>query len=184
MHAVIYIGKSVLLALSRNKNDVVSFRQTFRIATDRGLQLPAYAVTSNSLAVFFVYGKAYLCGLAVGNAVEHNKVSVRNAQRVLVHIVVLMLFFKSVNRLQNIFLLCAEAVTSLISASCKRSASASGLHSCAKTVHFASLSFLGLISSFHFSFSLCQRLGANFATMFRRELSILNHDSMLLYYIN
>ena len=41
-------------------------------------------------------------------------------------------------------------MTAFVSASCKRSASAGGLHSSAKSVHFASLSFLGLISSFHF----------------------------------
>jgi len=40
-------------------------------------------------------------------------------------------------------------VATFVSASCKRSATAGGLHSGSETVNFASLSFLGLVGSFH-----------------------------------
>lgn len=40
-------------------------------------------------------------------------------------------------------------MTSLVSSSCKSSATARRLHSGSKTVHFASLSFFRLVSSFH-----------------------------------
>lgn len=80
-----------------------------------------------------------------------------------VDVVVLIVFFKSVTRLQN-GSLCGKGVTTLVSASCKRSASAGGFHSCAKSVHFASLSFLGLIGSFHFK--------SPYSDAFRRGIAI------------
>ena len=80
----------------------------------------------------------------------------------LVHVVVLVVFLKSVDRLQGYDLLCGQLMTTLVSASSKRSSATGGLHSCAETVYFASLSFLGLIRSFHVFFSFHCR-GGHFA---------------------
>ncbi len=49
-------------------------------------------------------------------------------------------------------------MTTLSTTTCKNSAATSCLHSSAETVYFASLSFLGLVSSFHFSFSFMPAL--------------------------
>ena len=49
-------------------------------------------------------------------------------------------------------------MTTLSTTTCKNSAATSCLHTSAETVYFASLSFLGLVSSFHFSFSFMPAL--------------------------
>ena len=83
------------------------------------------------------------------SAVQQNEAPIGDAFGMFVNVVVLVIFFKSVYRLQLAPLLCGKAVTTLVSASCKRSATAGGLHSGSETVNFASLSFLGLVGSFH-----------------------------------
>lgn len=82
-------------------------------------------------------------------AVQQNESPIGDAFGMFVNIVVLVIFFKSVYRLQLAPLLCGKAVATLVSASCKRSATAGGFHSGSETVNFASLSFLGLVGSFH-----------------------------------
>ena len=79
-------------------------------------------------------------------------------------------------------------MTTLISASCKSSASTGGLHSCAESVHFASLSFLGLIGSFHLIllFGVARRSChlADGAINLRsaRMASIVTHNNNLKYF--
>ena len=132
------------------ENYVVPSQDVGHNCAHRRFHLPADTVACYRFTVLFADGKANSAKPCVIGAVQHYKVLVRNACGVLVHVVVLIVFFKSVNRLQSVTLLCRKSMTTLVSASSKRSASAGGLHSCAKSVHFASLSFLGLVSSFHF----------------------------------
>ena len=138
------------------KNDVVSIANTCNNGGNCRFQLPPDTVASYRLAVLFANGKPNLavsCALTLAWTVQHNKVAIRYACGMLIYVVVLKVFFKSVYRLQSVTLLCGKLMTTLISASCECSTSAGSLHSCAETVHFTSLSFLGLISSFHFLFS-------------------------------
>lgn len=75
-------------------------------------------------------------------------------------------------------------MTTLVSSSCKSSTSAGCLHSCTEAVHFASLSFFGLVSSFHFSFSLCLRhLTRAHYCLIRVILYILNIHQITYYLI-
>ena len=135
--------------LSGNENYVVSVHDVGHNGRYRHLQLPSDTVARHCLAKLFAYGKPRLANFGVASAIKQYKIFVRYTLGVLVHVVVLIVFFKSVNRLQSVTLLCGKSVTTLVSASGKRSSATGGLHSCAETVHFASLSFLGLISSFH-----------------------------------
>lgn len=143
----------VRLVTTRNEHRVETVLGVGHNGGYRRLQLSPNAIAVYCLAVFFADGKAHFALLVVACAVQQYEIFVGNAQCVLVHVIVLVVLFKSVDRLQNCNLLCGKLMTTLVSASCKRSATAGGLHSCAETVHFAALSFLGLIRSFHFSFS-------------------------------
>ena len=134
---------------ARDKHRIETVASVGHNGSYRRLQLAPYAVAVYCLAVFFADGKANLALLAVACAVQQYEILVGNARGVLVHIGVLVVLFKSVDRLQDSNLLCGKLVATLVSASCKHSSATGGLHSCAEAVHFAALSLFGLVSSFH-----------------------------------
>ena len=59
----------------------------------RRFQLPSDTVARYRLAKLFANGKAYFATFTVTFAVKHYKVLVRNAGGVLVHVIVLIVFF-------------------------------------------------------------------------------------------
>ena len=67
------------------------------------LHLTAYAVAFNCSTVLFADGKPHLGCLHIACAVKYQKISVTHAFGVFVHVVVLIVFFKSVDRLQACF---------------------------------------------------------------------------------
>ena len=90
---------------SWNENYVVTVHNVRHIRHYRRLHLTANAVALYCLAKLFADGKANLAVLYVRfvvGAVQHDEALVRNAASVLVHVVVLIVFFKSVNRLQSL----------------------------------------------------------------------------------
>ena len=84
-----------------NENYVIAALNFVRVRRQSRLHLPANTVARYRLAVLFANRKAKLRLLAVGLAVEHDEIFVGDAVRVLVHVVVLIVFFKSVLRLQS-----------------------------------------------------------------------------------
>ncbi len=120
----------------------------------RCFHLTTNSVAMHGVTVLFADGKPNFGLLNIACAVQHQKVSVANAFCMFVNVVILIVFFKSVDRLQIVdLLLCGKFVTTFSATTSEYSTSTGCLHSCSKTVHFASLSFLGLVSSFHFSVS-------------------------------
>ena len=185
VHAAHDIAKLVRIAFSRNKHDVVAFFYARHNGRNRRFHLPTDSVATNGVSVLFADGKPHLRLRLVAFAVQQNKVFVGNALSVFVNVVVLIVFFKSVTRLQNDSSLSSrKRVTTLVSSSGKRSASTGSFHSCAKTVHFASLSFFGLIGSFHICFSLFSahfaRFNRNFgdAEVSKRQQNAPFHNSI------
>ncbi len=149
-HTGLDILEKIGLVFPWHKHNVKPVFDTRHNGRYRRFHLPANSVAANGMSVLFADGKPDLRLTFVAFAVQQHKVFVGNALSVLVNVAVLIVFFKSVTRLQNeTSLLSGKRVTTLVSSSCKRSASAGGFHSCAESVHFASLSFLGLIGSFH-----------------------------------
>lgn len=153
------------------------------------LHLTTYAVALYRSAVLFADGKTHLGLRNVTFAVQHQKISVTYTFGVFVHVVVLIVFFKSVDRLQVVFLLlCGKLMTTLCATTCKNSAATGCLHSCSKTVHFASLSFLRLVSSFHFSFSFMSalvRLKLSFLNCFAHiSAKAHSHEHSIHWYFN
>ena len=72
-------------------------------------------------------------------------------------------------------------MTTLSATTCENSSATSCLHSSAETVYFASLSFLGLVSSFHFSFSFMPALSRQNYLVF--WLAIANSHHILPIWI-
>lgn len=151
LHAFAYLRKGVLFLFARHKHQVVTFLYFGHKHRRRSLHLTAYSVSAYCVSVLFAYGKACLRQFFVVFAVQQHKVFVGYALRMLVDVVVLIVLFKPVNRLQvSAPKSGGKRMTTLVSSSCKRSSAAGCLHSCTESVNFASLSFLGLIGSFHF----------------------------------
>ena len=143
------IGKFVRLLTPRYEHSVEPIFDVRHNGGYRRFHLAPNTVALYSFAEFFTDGEPNLALFVVACAVEQYQIPIGDARRVLVYVVVLVVFLKSVYRLQGYDLLCGQLMTTLVSASGKRSSATGGLHSCAETVHFASLSFLGLIRSFH-----------------------------------
>jgi len=148
--------KSVGMTLpSRNKHNVEAVCHGWHNGRNNRFHLPANAVALNGVPVFFADGKPHFGLRCVACAVQQNEVFVRHTFGMFVDVVVLKVFFEPVSRLQvGCPLLCRQRMTTLVSSSCQNASSAGCLHSCSETVNFASLSFLGLVGSFHFRFSL------------------------------
>ena len=89
---------------TRNKHRVKIVPNARHNGRYRRFQLSSYTVALHGFAVFFTDGKSHLALLVVAVAVEQYKIFVGNARRVLVHVVVLIVLFKSVDRLQSEFL--------------------------------------------------------------------------------
>ncbi len=142
---VVFVGG----ASTRNKNSVVAALHVAHNLGYGSFHLPANTISLYCVPEFFAYRKSEFCLLNVAFAKKQHEVVVRNALGMFVDVVVLVVLFKSVNRLQAMPLLSGNLFATLVSASLESSSAAGGLHSCSKTVHFASLSFLGLVSSFH-----------------------------------
>jgi len=106
---------------------------------------------------FFANGKSEFGLFHVTFGVKQNEVVVCNALGMFVYVVVLVVFFQSVNRLHLTPRLRGNSVTALVATASKRATTTGGLHSCAETVYFASLTFFRLVSSFHCRFSLLFR---------------------------
>ena len=148
--------KSVGMALPAwNKHNVVAFCHVGHHWANNGFHLPANSVALHSVAKLFANGKANFGLRHVTFAKQQHKIFVCHTFGMFVDVVVLKVFFEPIDRLQACCpLLCGERVATLVSSSCQNTSSAGCLHSCSETVNFASLSFLGLVGSFHFRFSL------------------------------
>lgn len=68
---------------------------------DGGFKLTPYSVTAYRVAKFLTDGKSRLRRFAVASAKKQHEVFVGYALSVFVHVVVLIVFFKSVLRLQS-----------------------------------------------------------------------------------
>ena len=81
--------------LSWDKDHVVALCGSTNHARYRRFHLPANTVAGYRFAVFFANGKANstLLDIWFVSAVKHDKVLVRNAFRVLIDVVVLIVFF-------------------------------------------------------------------------------------------
>ena len=104
---------------------------------------------------FFANGKPEFSLFHVTFGVKQHEVVVCNALGMFVYVVVLVVFLKSVNRLHVLPRLSGEFVTTLVATTSKHATTACCFHSCAETVHFASLTFFGLVSSFHIFSPYC-----------------------------
>lgn len=105
----------------------------------------------------FANGKSEFGLPDIAFGIKQHKVIVCNALRMFVNVVVLVVFFESVNRLQfDLPLLRSQFVTTLVATTSNCATTAGGLHSCAETMYFASLTFLGLVSSFHSDSPYCR----------------------------
>ena len=148
--------KSVGMALPAwNEHNVVAFCHVGHHWANNGFHLPANSVALHGVAKLFANGKANFGLRHVTFAKQQHKIFVCHTFGMFVDVVVLKVFFEPIDRLQACCpLLCGERVATLVSSSCQNTSSAGCLHSCSETVNFASLSFLGLVGSFHFRFSL------------------------------
>ena len=81
--------------------NVIPVRHFVRHGRNRRLHLSAYTVARYRFAVFFADGKSKSRLLDVRRTVEHDEIFVRNTLGVLVDVVVLIVLFKSVFRLQS-----------------------------------------------------------------------------------
>ena len=144
----------VCLTFAGNNHQVVAIFDVGHNGGHYRLHLTADAIALYCTTILFADGKPHLRLCNVTCTKKYQKITITNAFGVFVHVVVLIVFFKSVNRLQIVFpLLCGKSVTTLCTTTCKYSTTTGCLHTSSKTVHFASLSFLRLVSSFHFSVS-------------------------------
>ena len=143
--------------LSRYKNSVVATLDFGNHSGYRGFHLSANTISLYCMPKFFANGKSEFGLFHVTFGVKQNEVVVCNALGMFVYVVVLVVFFQSVNRLHLVPRLRGNSVTPLVATTSKRATTTSGLHSGAETVYFASLTFFGLVSSFHCRFSLLFR---------------------------
>ena len=87
--------------LSRNENNVVALFHVGYNCADRRFHLSANTIACYRYTVLFADGKSKFALIDVGTAVEHDEILVSDTLGVLVNVVVLKVFFKSVYRLQN-----------------------------------------------------------------------------------
>jgi len=153
--AGLYVAKLVGWHPSWHNNYVVVALKTWRNVHYNAFHLPAQLVALHCTPVFFADGKTYFALLNFAFAVQQYKKLVGYLVRMLVDVVVLIVFFQSVNCLQIYSpLLSRKLMTTLVSSSCKYSSATCRLHSCSESVYLASLSLFGLVISFHFLFLL------------------------------
>lgn len=152
-NGVVIVG--LMLAWNDNNKPVVNHMRHQRC--NNCLHLTTYSVALDGFSVLFTYGKSRLTLFLIAFAIQHYKISVHYRRRFLVNDVVLVVFFEPVFRLHFFYRLrqsCRsgrQLMTTLVSSSSQNSSSAGCLHSCSEAMNLASLSFLGLVSSFHLS---------------------------------
>lgn len=99
------VGVSVAFALARDKHQIVSRLDVRHQISNRRLKLTTDFISTHGVSELFTDGKPRLRNFVVAFAIQQYKVFVGNALGVFVHIVVLIIFFKSVLRLQGNYLL-------------------------------------------------------------------------------
>lgn len=88
-----YFRKKITLVFARNKNNIVSVLYLRDLCGSRRFHLAAYAIAHYRFAVLFAYGKPHFGNFDVAHAVKHNKIFVAYALGVLVHVIILIVFF-------------------------------------------------------------------------------------------
>lgn len=105
VYALFDVAKKVRFGFSGHQHQVVTLCHRGHNLGNRRFHLATKPVAMHGMSVFFADGKPHLRLRLVTFAVQQHKVFVRHALRVFVDVVVLIVFFKSVTRLQNIPLL-------------------------------------------------------------------------------
>ena len=93
----------IWLAFARNYHQIEPALHLGHKCGHYRLHLTAYAVALNCSTVLFADGKTHLGLRYIACAVKYQKIPVTHAFGVFVHVVVLIVFFKSVDRLQACF---------------------------------------------------------------------------------
>ena len=95
------VGVIVTFLFARDKNNVVSRRNVWHMVRYRRFQLAANPIAVYGIAELFANRKPHLRLRIVAFAIQHYKVFVGNALGVFVHVVILIVLFKSILRLQG-----------------------------------------------------------------------------------